>query len=139
MKTHKTVLLGLIAVLAIGLAASCASTEPAQASQSNDDGILMTILLGLTDSIEEAREIQSRLTEEQKQAFLERHANATEADPGLQSVREAKGVEAKLAQIWANLREHTRAVQEREQARREEIDAQTSTVNPYVRARQDNE
>ena len=137
MKTQKTILLGLIAILVTGYLASCASSKPDKTSQADKDSIIMTVLIGLTDSIEEAREIQSRLTAEQQQAFLEKHANATN-DPGLQKVKEAKGVDAKLAQIWENLRESTRTAQEREQARRAEIDEQASSVNPYIRAREEN-
>ena len=138
----KAIPLGLIAVLVIGLTVSCASNKPDKASQESEQGFIeravLTILEGLTESFEEAREIQRRLTLEQQKAFLERHLEATTAaDSELQSVKEAQGVDGKLAQIWANIREHTNTVQEREQARRAEIDAQTTSVNPYARTRQE--
>ena len=142
MNIKKAILLGLIAVLVIGLTVSCTSNKPANISQESDQGFIertvLTILEGLTESFEEAREIQRRLTLEQQQAFLERHLEATAtADTELQSVKEAQGVDAKLTQIWTNIREHTRTVQEREQARRAEINEQTSSVNPYARTRQE--
>ena len=138
----KAISFGLIAVLVIGLTASCASNKPAKASQESEQGFIeravLTILEGLTESFEEAREIQRRLTLEQQKAFLERHLETTTtADAELQSVKEAQGVDGKLAQIWANIREHTNTVQEREQARRAGINEQTSSVNPYARTRQE--
>ena len=138
----KAIFLGLIAVLVIGLTVSCAGNKPATVSQESDQGFIekavLTILEGLTESFEEAREIQRRLTLEQQKAFLERHLEITAAaDSELQSVKEAQGVDAKLSQIWANITEHTRAVQEREQARRAGIDEQTTSVNPYARTRQE--
>jgi hypothetical protein len=137
MKTGKKIILGLIIVLVIGLTLSCASKG---ATQTEERGLIerafFTVIEGLTESTQEAREIQRQLTLEQQLAFLERHGNSTETDPGLQLVKEADGVRDKLAQILANINEHTRSVQEREAARRAAINEQTTSVNPYARARQ---
>ena len=136
MKIGKKIILGLIVVLVIGLTLSCASKGPAQAEERGlIERAFFAVIEGLTESAQEAREIQRQLTLEQQLAFLERHGNATANDPGLQLVKEAEGVGGKLAQILANIREHTRTVQEREQARRAEINEQTNAVNPYTRAR----
>jgi len=141
MKTGKKIILGLAAFMLIGLMPSCASNDPAKVSHENERGIIesafMAILEGLTESTQEAREIQRQLTLEQQQAFLERHSEAAADDPGLQSVKEAEGVGGKLAQILTNIKEHTKTVQEKGQARREEINEQTAAVNPYIRARQE--
>jgi hypothetical protein len=144
MKTTRGIALGLIAVLAIALTASCASKQSVQASQepalqaaaqTDKTNIIRIILEGLTESTQEAAEIQRHLTAEQQQAFWERYATITEIDPGLEKVREAKGVNAKLAQIWENFKESTGTAQEREQARRTEFNERMSSVNPYIRAR----
>jgi flagellin-specific chaperone FliS len=143
MKTTKTIAWGLIAVLVIALTVSCASNKPAQVSQQasaqTEEGtnIIRLILEGLAESTQEAAEIQRQLTAEQRQEFLERYANITEIDPGLEKVREAQGAGAKLAQILKNFDENIRTAQEKEQARRTEINERTSSVNPYMRARQE--
>jgi len=143
MKTKKSILMGLIVLLVIGLTAgSCASSGSAQSSKENEVGFIENafriVIEGLVESTQEAAEIQRRLTLEQKQAFLEMHLEATATgNSGLQSVKEAEGIGGKLNQILANIAAHTESVQEREQARRAGINEQTSAVNPHARTRQE--
>ena len=136
MKTQKAILLGLIAALVIGHQAFADNAEPVQASQPTERGIIGRVIDGLVESAQEAHAVQSQLTAEQHQAFLERHASATEPNADLAKVREAKGLGAKIAQIWENLRESTRTAGEREAARREAHNERMVSVNPHVRARQ---
>jgi hypothetical protein len=135
--------LSIVLVIAIiALIVSCASKQTTQASQEmslteEKMNIIRLILEGLTESTQEAAEIQRQLTAEQQQAFWDRYATITEIDPGLEKVREAKGVNAKLAQIWENLKENIGTAQEKEQARRVEINERMSSANPYIRVRQE--
>ena len=135
MKTGKTILLGLIVTLVIGHSAFAESTENAQ--PSNERSVMGRIIDGLVESTQEAHAVQTQLTQEQHQAFLERHANAVEPNADFTKVKEAKGLKAKFAQIIENLADGLRTASERDQARREEHNRKMASVNPYIRVRQD--
>jgi len=103
MKTRKVIFIILIITLFVVPTAFADSIEPVSTPRLNEWRIIGKILEGLSEDIQEAREIQWHLTTEQLQEFLERYTNVTGLNAELAKVKEAKGWEAKLEQIIENL------------------------------------
>lgn len=103
--------------------------------ENQEKNVFVKIINGLCESTKEAHEVQKLLTNEQKQAFITRHQEATAPDLGLLKVKEAKGVKAKVAQIVENLKDGCKATSQKEKQKRLEQEEKMALVDPYIRAK----
>jgi hypothetical protein len=63
---------------------------------------------------------------EEKYAFMERHTQFTEPDPGIMKLKETKGFKNKLKVIGTNMKQTAQENSEKEKVRREQIKSHES-------------
>jgi len=111
----------VVVVLALGMTQAFGQEVEQTLENQPEKGVVGRIVDDLIESTRNVHEINVENFAAEREAFGERHAQATEPNPGFARFREASGFRGKMQVLAENFKESCRENSEKERERREQI------------------
>jgi len=125
----KVILTAATVALGLGMTQASAQSDQVVTPETQNSKKQNAVVRAFSDMKESAATISKINKEnlaEEKYAFMERHTQATEPDPGIMKLKETKGFKNKLKVIGTNMKQTAQENSEKEKVRREQIKSHES-------------